>query len=260
MNKKNALTLFFFLLCFPLFSQIDEEAVAFPEDTLSSFSNDTSCPKIDSIINFALSKRGCKYKYGSAGPHSFDCSGLMNYTFNHFGIKLDRSSRGIFTQGKKVERSDLRRGDLVFFIRGGNIGHVGLVVEVDSARNFKFVHAATYGYGVRIDHSTKEWYAKTYAGARRIIECTEENKPYILPNDTIPMEIIVPVDSTQVNSANVPRNNVSQSRNYLYHRVRSGDTLYAISKKYKVSIDKIKKWNNLHSDNIRIDQKLKIYK
>jgi len=41
-----------------------------------------------------------------------------------------------------------------------------------------------------------------------------------------------------------------------YHTVRSGDTLYLISKKYNVSIGEIKKINNLSSDTIHIGNKI----
>ncbi|MEF3694727.1 MAG: LysM peptidoglycan-binding domain-containing protein [Candidatus Cloacimonadota bacterium] len=45
---------------------------------------------------------------------------------------------------------------------------------------------------------------------------------------------------------------------YNYHRVRSGDTLYALSRRYGVSVDQIKRLNNLSSDRLSINQRLKI--
>jgi membrane-bound lytic murein transglycosylase D len=43
------------------------------------------------------------------------------------------------------------------------------------------------------------------------------------------------------------------------YRVRSGDYLGRIAEKYGVSVSKIKKWNNLRSNNLRIGQRLTIY-
>ncbi len=44
------------------------------------------------------------------------------------------------------------------------------------------------------------------------------------------------------------------------YKVKSGDTLGGIALKYKCTVKQIKRWNGLKSDNIRIGQKLKIYK
>lgn len=42
------------------------------------------------------------------------------------------------------------------------------------------------------------------------------------------------------------------------HTVKKGDTLYNISKTYKVSVGDLKKWNNLKTDSIKLGQKLKV--
>lgn len=115
-----------------------------------------SCNLIDSIIDFAMTKKGCPYQYAHAGPQSFDCSGFTSYVFKHFGITLARSSKDQYTIGQKIKNDELRKGDLVFFSRGKQyVGHVGLVVSVDSLHNFTFIHASTYRTGVRIDHYVK---------------------------------------------------------------------------------------------------------
>lgn len=45
---------------------------------------------------------------------------------------------------------------------------------------------------------------------------------------------------------------------YQYHTVKKGDTLYALGKKYGVSVDQIKRLNKMSSDNLSIGQKLRI--
>ena len=42
------------------------------------------------------------------------------------------------------------------------------------------------------------------------------------------------------------------------HTVRKGDTLYSISRRYKITVDQLKKWNKLRSNIISIDQVLKV--
>ncbi len=47
--------------------------------------------------------------------------------------------------------------------------------------------------------------------------------------------------------------------NYIVYRVRSGDYLGKIARRYHVSISKIKRWNGLRSNRLRVGQRLKIY-
>jgi membrane-bound lytic murein transglycosylase D len=48
-------------------------------------------------------------------------------------------------------------------------------------------------------------------------------------------------------------------RDKIIHRVRSGDVLGKIARSYHVSVNDIKKWNELHSNTIRVGQKLNIW-
>ena len=58
----------------------------------------------------------------------------------------------------------------------------------------------------------------------------------------------------------VKSNQPSKSSKYPIHTVRKGDTLYAISRKYKVSVEAIKEWNNLKSNTLEVGQELIIKK
>lgn len=231
------------------------------------------CPLIDSIIDFSKTKLGCAYRSGGTGPNSFDCSGFMYYIFGHFNIQLGRSSRDQILMGQKVDRNDIRPGDLVFWYRGkGYVGHAGMVVEVDSNHNFKFIHSATHGKGVRYDYSTSNWYTSTYAGARRIIDCDGQGHAYMLKADgksstlltnTTPKE--EPVDAST--ASDTTRQTVAQKpvpaepvQKTIYHRVKSGETLSVIARKYHVTVSQLKQWNHLRSDMIREGAKLKIIK
>lgn len=248
---------------FVAFSQVEElDEMVETNDSISPVTafeyQSTNCPKLDSIIHYALAQRGKRYKYATFGPNTFDCSGLMYHTFNTFNINIGRSSRDQYLKGVKVNMKDIRPGDLVFFYRGRKsrkfIGHVGMVVAVDSNKNFTFVHSSSPKYGVRLDNSTKSGYASTFVGARRIIDCDNssfENRSYLT---TVPSN---PQSSTTTTSqqTNTPSNNKTK-----YHIVKQGDTLSAISRKYKVSVQNIQKWNKLKSDKIFPGQKLIVKK
>ena len=47
---------------------------------------------------------------------------------------------------------------------------------------------------------------------------------------------------------------------WVYYKVKGGDTLSKIARKYNTSVKQIKTWNNLRSDNIAIGQRLKVGK
>jgi len=124
------------------------------------------------IIEYAASHLGTPYRLGSNGPKSFDCSGFTSYVFKKFDIELSRTSRSQFMQGDKVDLTEIRPGDLMFFAgrRGGKtVGHVGMAVDVNEDGSIKFIHASTkkgVTYGTFPDDG---YYSRRYLGARRVI-------------------------------------------------------------------------------------------
>jgi murein DD-endopeptidase / murein LD-carboxypeptidase len=64
---------------------------------------------------------------------------------------------------ERVEVSDLREGDLLFFkINGKTISHVGVYLEDGS-----FLHASTKR-GVMISHMNEDYYKRTFSHAGRL--------------------------------------------------------------------------------------------
>lgn len=137
-----------------------------PESDLS----EESARLISDLLGEANRYIGRPYVHGAKGPRAFDCSGFTSYVYRQFGYKISPSSRTQYTEGTKVERKDLRKGDLVFFTSrrsGKNVGHVGIVVNADnSTGNFKFIHASIKGVKVS---DFEGYYLGRYVGARRII-------------------------------------------------------------------------------------------
>jgi cell wall-associated NlpC family hydrolase len=91
----------------------------------------------------ALAQVGKPYVWGAAGPNSFDCSGLMQYSWSAAGVALPHSSSGQSGMGTPVSRSQLQPGDLVFFY--SPVSHVGMYIG-----NGQMVHAATSGEPVKV--------------------------------------------------------------------------------------------------------------
>ncbi len=84
-----------------------------------------SNPKVQKLINAALSKRGTRYVMGTEGPNTFDCSGLVSWALRQAGSKVGRTTaRGLQAHyaGSKVSKSELKPGDLVFFWYPNNRG------------------------------------------------------------------------------------------------------------------------------------------
>jgi len=113
------------------------------------------------IVRFARHYLGVPYVYGGTSPASgFDCSGFTRFVYAHFGIELPHYSGGQFDLGRRVSRSALRPGDLLFF---DGVGHVGLYIG-----HGRFIHAPHSGTRVSID-SLAGWYSGRYDGARRLL-------------------------------------------------------------------------------------------
>lgn len=115
----------------------------------------TNAPR-SSVVQIAMKYLGRPYRWGAAGPSSFDCSGLTMYVYAQVGVGLPHSSRAQFGVGQFVPRSALQPGDLVF--RGSPIHHVGIYVG-----NGQMIHAPQSGDVVKISSA----FSGRYAGARR---------------------------------------------------------------------------------------------
>lgn len=127
----------------------------------------TSTSRGQKVANYAASKAGSRYVYGTAGPYTFDCSGLTSYSYKQvLGISLYRSSRDQYRNGYSVSFSNLKPGDLIFF--GGSassIYHVAMYIG-----NRKMVHASTPERGVVIDSVDSNWVKNNYYGIKRIVD------------------------------------------------------------------------------------------
>ena len=80
-------------------------------------------------VAFAAAQLGDAYRWGAAGPDSWDCSGLMLMAWRAGGISLPHSSAGQYAASTPIGAGDLRPGDLVFWgASPSGIYHVAMYV------------------------------------------------------------------------------------------------------------------------------------
>ena len=121
------------------------------------------------LIGLAMTLRDIRYVRGGRDPSTgFDCSGFVRYVFAHaVGLELPTNSASQFLAGLKVNRGEMKPGDLVFFRtaggRGqGRISHVGIYIA-----NGQFIHSPSRGKTVRVDSLDESYWSKRFAGAKR---------------------------------------------------------------------------------------------
>ncbi|AYL35656.1 NlpC/P60 family protein [Streptomyces fungicidicus] len=92
----------------------------------------------------ARSALGKPYVWGASGPSSFDCSGLVQWSYAQAGVGLPRTSQAQRYAGRQVPLSEARPGDLVVY--RSDASHVGMYMG-----NGQVIHAPYPGAPVRYD-------------------------------------------------------------------------------------------------------------
>ncbi|WP_243310563.1 C40 family peptidase [Fundidesulfovibrio agrisoli] len=116
------------------------------------------------LLALAFSQIGTLYRPGGTEPSTgFDCSGFTTWVYSKLGVNLPRSSREQFQEGKVIAKSQLRKGDLVFFGNKHRITHVGIYLEDN-----KFIHSSSSGDTVKISSLDEPTWERKYTGARRV--------------------------------------------------------------------------------------------
>ena len=121
-----------------------------------------------SVLSRAVNVLGTPYRWGGSSPtKGFDCSGLVKYAFNDVAaVNLPRSSSAMASgHGQKVDRKDLKPGDLLFFnIKSRKVNHVAIYLGND-----RFIHAPRRGKSVTIDTLKKPYWQSHYVVAKRVL-------------------------------------------------------------------------------------------
>lgn len=80
------------------------------------------------ITAYALTFLGVPYVWGGTTPSGFDCSGYVQYVYNHFGINVGRTTYTQQYAGTKISVASAQAGDLYFWGSYGSAYHVAIAL------------------------------------------------------------------------------------------------------------------------------------
>lgn len=141
-------------------------------------------PNAQKAVDLAVSKIGCWYVYGAAGPNTFDCSGLVYWIYHtQLGYSMGRTATAQWKNGIQISvdwshpGKTLKPGDLIYFRSSSgssSIGHIGIYVgatyngKPTPYGEFTFIHAPHTG--AQVCYSDLHWWISVNRiyGARRI--------------------------------------------------------------------------------------------
>ena len=127
---------------------------------------------VEEINNIPLLQKidewwGTPYALGGSSKRGVDCSyftlDVMNAIYN---TSLKRTAADQYKQSEKIDWSDLKEGDLIFFKTDGSrsISHVGIYMT-----NNKFAHAST-SQGVTISDLAEPYWQKRLYSLGRVLK------------------------------------------------------------------------------------------
>jgi hypothetical protein len=101
---------------------------------------------------------GSPYKYGGNSINGTDCSGFVSSIYSSFfKIELERTSLLIYQNARKINKSEVKEGDLVFFKTDGKkVSHVGITITPNH-----FIHASSKK-GVVVNSLNEPYYSKNF--------------------------------------------------------------------------------------------------
>jgi hypothetical protein len=153
----------------------------------------TKCAFAADAVDIAAQQIGKQYSLGDEGPNTFDCSGLVHYSYAQVGITLPRLSldqsrqAGTQVDGSNLDTVSLRRGDLVFFdmekpTRGGApvVNHVGIYQG-----NGIMINAMSEQLGIGLGHLDRQYWKDRFVSARRIVASPPQQNYVVNPGDIV---------------------------------------------------------------------------
>jgi peptidoglycan DL-endopeptidase CwlO len=135
---------------------LDEEWQAAAGDAIQDYDLPHMTDDEYAVVSFALDQVGKPYVWGTAGPDTYDCSGLVLRAYAQIGIDLPHNAAAQYNSTANISRDELQPGDLVFY---NDLSHMGMYIG-----NGLIVHAPnsrTVVKVVELDHGNVYYGATT---------------------------------------------------------------------------------------------------
>ena len=161
--------------------------------------------KADQLITTAKSLIGkatySNTEYKPTAPYKFSCATFLMYIFEKNGVDLATYNENyMMQQGTHVARSQLQKGDLLFFktkTTGTDPDHVAMYIG-----NNQVIHMADSKQNIVIsDLDSKPYYTDNYVGARRVLPTLMSSNP-VTKGDTIVEKAYANLDKVTMGSVN----------------------------------------------------------
>ena len=94
----------------------------------TSIKSSSTAASSANITAYALTFLGVPYVWGGTTPSGFDCSGYVQYVYNHFGINVGRTTYTQQYAGTKISVASAQAGDLYFWGSYGSAYHVAIAL------------------------------------------------------------------------------------------------------------------------------------
>ncbi|MDA1368600.1 NlpC/P60 family protein [Glycomyces algeriensis] len=136
-------------------ADLEEEWQAAAGDAITDYDLPYMTDDEYAVVSFALDQVGKQYVWGTAGPDTYDCSGLVLRAYAQIGIELPHNAAAQYGSTASISRDELQPGDLVFY---NDLSHMGMYIG-----NGLIVHAPnsrTVVKVVELDHGNV-WYGAT---------------------------------------------------------------------------------------------------
>lgn len=107
--------------------------------------------------------KGTPHVMGGNTRNGVDCSGFVHQIFKRvLKINVPRSTQIFMTAGKKIQKSELRPGDIIIFKPPSYPRHIGIFTG-----NNKFIHTSK-SKGVTMTNLNNKYWKKCYYSSRRL--------------------------------------------------------------------------------------------
>ncbi|MHC1713158.1 MAG: C40 family peptidase [Solidesulfovibrio sp.] len=124
-------------------------------------------PGTGTVVDTARSQIGVPYRAAGQSPDAgFDCSGFIQWVYARHGVRLPRRTEDQLRVGRPVAKSELRAGDLVFFMPSAKSAslHVGIFDGHGG-----FIHSPSSGGRVREESLITPYWRATYYASNRVL-------------------------------------------------------------------------------------------